>query len=178
MENPVANRLVLRRPQASDADDALGLMHDPETALWFASPEVVDHATAVEWCERGADWSSGRRRTWHAVTPDTDRLVVNISLFDIDEEHGTANIAYRVVPWLRRQGYGREAVMAVTEFAFHDLGLTRVQLEHSVPNIASCALALSAGFALEGTTRSAHVTSDGVRQDVHIHGRLSTDPNP
>lgn len=178
MSTLITDRLTLRRPVVEDADDALTLLHDAQTALWFSAPNVVDHASAVEWCARGADWSDGTHRTWHAADPETDRLVVNVSIFALDEEHGTAKVAYRVVPRLRRQGYGREAVLAVTDFAFRELGLTRVQLEHCVPNEASCGLAVSAGFRLEGTMRSAYRTPGGVREDVHIHGRLSTDPYP
>jgi RimJ/RimL family protein N-acetyltransferase len=53
----------------------------------------------------------------------------------------------------------------------------RVQLEHSVHNEASCRVARAAGFVLEGTARSAYaVPGTDDREDVHIHGRLPTDP--
>jgi RimJ/RimL family protein N-acetyltransferase len=171
-------RLVLRVPLAADAEDAMRLLQDPATALWFAAPDVVDLGSAIAWCERGADGDSGPHRTWHGVDPATDRLIVNVSLFDIDPEHLTAKVAYRVVPWERGRGFAREALIALSKWAFGDLGLARLQLEHSEPNVASCRVALGAGYRLEGTARSAYLTTDGVRRDVHIHGRLSTDPKP
>jgi [ribosomal protein S5]-alanine N-acetyltransferase len=174
-----SDRLLLRAPHAADAEDALALLHDEEVARWFAAPDVVDHATALAWCDRGADRSRGDHITWHGVDPRTGRLIVNISLFSIDPEHATARVSYRVVPWCRRRGFAREALIAVTEWAFDEGGLRRVQLEHSVANAASCGVALGSGYLPEGTFRSAFVTSDGVRQDVHVHGRLATDaPTP
>lgn len=92
-----------------------------------------------------------------------------------DADHSTAKVSYRVVPWQRRKGYAREAVRAVTAWAFAERGLSRVQWEHSVANTASCGVALACGYRLEGTLRSAFVTADGVRQDVHVHGRLAAD---
>ncbi|MDP1877194.1 MAG: GNAT family protein [Actinomycetota bacterium] len=168
-------RLVLRPPQPADAEDALALLQDEQVARWYPAPDVVDLASAAAWCTRGADWSRGDHATWHGVDPVTGRLVVNISLFSIDAEHSTAKVSYRVVPWQRRKGYAREAVLAVTSWAFAERGLARVQLEHSVANTASCGVAFGSGYGLEGTLRSAFVTADGVRQDVHVHGRLATD---
>jgi RimJ/RimL family protein N-acetyltransferase len=46
-----------------------------------------------------------------------------------------------------------------------------------VHNEASCRVAVTAGFVLEGTARSAYaVPGTDDREDVHIHGRLPTDP--
>jgi RimJ/RimL family protein N-acetyltransferase len=139
---------------------------------------VVDRDSARVWCLSGADWESGNHRTWHGVDPATERLIVNISLFAIDADHATAKVAYRVVPWKRRQGYACEALQAVTAWAFRELHLARVQLEHSVPNTASCQVAVASGYRLEGTLRSAYRTADGVRHDDHVHARLAIDPMP
>jgi RimJ/RimL family protein N-acetyltransferase len=68
-------------------------------------------------------------------------------------------------------------VDAVTRWGFETRGLMRVQLEHSVHNLASCRVAEAAGFALEGLTRSAYaVPGTEERHNAHIHGRLPTDP--
>ena len=172
------HRLVLRRPRLSDAEDALLLLQDPEVMTWHPASAVVDLDSARDWCRRGADWDDGAHCTWHGVDPGSDRLIVNVSIFAVDALHRTAKVAYRVVPWQRRRGYAREALQAVTQWAFQDLGLARVQLEHSVPNEGSCAVALGSGYRLEGTLRAAFRTPDGVRHDDHVHGRLATDAGP
>ena len=45
-------------------------------------------------------------------------------------------------------------------------------------NPASCAVALRAGYPLEGLLRQSFVYGDGQRYDEHLHARLVTDPPP
>ena len=176
--DPVLDAIVLRRPADEDVDDALLLCTDPEVVLWNAVPDVVDLATALAWCRRGADWSDGRHATWHAVDGASGRLLADCSLYAIDHEDRTARIGYRVAPWARGQGVARVVVDAVTRWGFSDLGLVRVQLDHTVANAASCHVAVASGFVLEGVRRSSYVDGNGVRHDEHVHGRLVTDPYP
>jgi len=166
-----AGQWVLRRPRAAEAPEALALLQDPEVALWNPAPMVVDLASARDWCERGAAWSSSHS-TFSVVAPADGRLLGNVSLFCIDEEHLTASIGYRVMPDARGFGVATAAVSAVAAWALGPRGLARVWLQHAVANIASCRVAGKAGFELEGTMRSASVYGDGHRHDDHLHARL------
>jgi len=172
----ITGRLLLRRPIEDDAVDALAMLQDPDVVLWNPAPAVVDTETARAWCARGADWSDGTHATWHAVERSTRRLVANCSIFAIDRDQATAKIGYRVAPWQRRRGIGTEVAEIVTRWAFAELGLARVQLEHAVANVGSCRVASNAGFVLEGILRSATRDGLGRRHDDHVHGRLATDP--
>jgi RimJ/RimL family protein N-acetyltransferase len=145
--------LVIRRPLPEDAPQAFILMNDPDVRRW----------------------SDGSHATWHAELLDTGQMVGNVSLFAIDTDDLVAKIGYRVLPAARGRGVARQMVDAVTRWAFAERGLMRVQLEHAVANPASCRVALAAGFALEGTARSAYAVPGGRREDCHIHGRLPTD---
>jgi RimJ/RimL family protein N-acetyltransferase len=60
-------------------------------------------------------------------------------------------------------------------WAFETLGLHRLALQHSVHNTASCRVAEKAGFAVEGTLRSAARHQDGWH-DMHVHGRVGAVP--
>ena len=151
------------------------MLRDPDVALWNEAPAVVDVASAVAWCERGADWSSGTHATFAVLDAESGRLVGNVSLFGIDEEQDVASIGYRVAPWARRQGVASAAVRTVTAWAFDALGIERVQLYHAVENEASCGVARAAGFRLEGVLRSSHRYPDGLRRDEHLHARISQD---
>ncbi|HSN06356.1 MAG TPA: GNAT family protein [Candidatus Angelobacter sp.] len=170
--------LVLRRPVDEDAADALAICTDPDVALWNAVPDVVDLESARDWCRRRADWSDGRHASWHAADAVTGRLLATCSLYGIDQAERTARIGYVVAPWARGRGVARVVVDAVTRWAFTDLGLVRVSLEHAVANEASCHVALAAGYRLEGVLRSSYVDGNGLRHDDHVHGRLVTDPYP
>ena len=168
--------VVLRRPADEDAEDALALCTDPEVVAWNPVPSVVDLATALAWCRTGADWSTGSHASWHAAVGG--RLVATCSLWAIDAGDATARIGYRVAPWARRRGVGTAVVEAVTHWGFAELGLERVSLEHAVANVASCRIATSTGYLLEGVLRSSYRDAEGVRHDEHVHGRLVTDPAP
>ena len=167
--------LLIRPPVAEDAPEAYELMNDPDVRRWNPTRECPDLATAEQWCRDGADWSEGTHATWHAVDRRTGRMVGNASLFAFDTDDLVAKIGYRVLPTARGRGVARQMVDAVTRWAFESRGLMRVQLEHAVPNLASCKVAVGAGFVLEGTARSAYAVPDDGREDCHIHGRLPTD---
>lgn len=169
-------RLRLRRPEDADAGRVLELLNDPETQRWNPATQAASGLdAALAWCRDLADRSSGKQATWHAVDRETGLFVANVSLFEIDADHATAKIGYRVLPDARRRGIGREALAAVTEWAFAELGIFRIQLEHAVPNIGSCRVAEGAGYRLEGVLRSSYAL-EGERYDEHLHARLATDP--
>jgi RimJ/RimL family protein N-acetyltransferase len=174
----ITGQLLLRRPMADDAADALAMLQDSDVVRWNPAASVVDVETARAWCARGADWSDGAHATWHAIDRSTGRLVANCSIFAIDRDHATAKIGYRVAPWQRRRGVGSKVVGIVTRWAFDELGLVRLQLEHAVDNVGSCRVAGRNGFVLEGTLRSASRDGLGGRHDDHVHGRLAGDPVP
>ncbi|MBR5389875.1 MAG: GNAT family N-acetyltransferase [Clostridia bacterium] len=76
-------------------------------------------------------------------------------------------IAYKTDGALLRQGYGSEAVNAVVDFAFHGLGLHRVEASVMPRNQASLALARACGFREEGRS-PAYLQINGVWEE-HIH---------
>ena len=172
-----ADGLVIRPPAVEDAPQAFELLNDPDVRRWNPARECPDLETAEAWCRDSADWSDGSHATWHAVDPDTGRMVGNVSLFAIDHDDRVAKIGYRVLASARGRGVARQMVDAVTSWAFETRGLMRVQLEHSVENPASCRVAEAAGFRYEGTARSAYaVPGTDQREDCHIHGRVAGDP--
>ncbi|MFK4104216.1 GNAT family N-acetyltransferase [Streptomyces sp. NPDC019531] len=50
----------------------------------------------------------------------------------------------------------------------------RLRLCHSTANLASCLVAAKAGYAFEGTMRSALLHEDG-RHDEHLHSLVQGD---
>ena len=166
--------IVLRPPRPSEAADALALLTEPEVDRWNPAPAVTDLATAEDWCRRGADWTVGNHATFSILTDPGGAFAGNISLHNIDTEHLSADVGYRIASAHRDRGVATEALRLVAAYAFHDRGLFRVQLLHAVANPASCRVAEKAGFTLEGTLRLAAIYA-GRREDEHVHARLRTD---
>lgn len=166
-------RELLRRPHEDDAAEALRMLRDPAVALWNHAPAVTNLETARDWCRRGGDWSDGTHVTWAVADVASGRLVGNVSLHAIDAEQASAAIGYRVTPDARGRGVATRALAAATEWAFPQLAMVRIQLEHAVANPASCTVANRCGYQLEGTLRAGYVYGDGQRYDTHLHARLA-----
>lgn len=163
----------------ADADAVAAALVDPAIALW--NPGVIRPGTSAR--DRALLWIADRA-TWAAdhaswVVRDLDGHVIGaVSVHHLDDAHGTGEIGYWMTPDGRERGIGAAAVDAATRFAFHELGLARVELFHAVENEASCRLALRCGYLYEGTARESFVYGDGLRHDEHLHARLSRDDVP
>lgn len=92
-----------------------------------------------------------------------------------NETHLSGWVAYWMHPRLRGAGATGRAVATVADRALTDGGLQRLELGHRDNNPSSGGVARRAGFLQEGTQRG-HFLIDGVRHDVHLWGRLDTDP--
>ena len=76
-------------------------------------------------------------------------------------------------PWWNR-GITSEALIAVINFMFDQVGANRVQAKHDVNNPHSGLVMKKCGMKYEGTLRSAAVNNQGVC-DVSIYALLKSD---
>lgn len=95
-----------------------------------------------------------------------------MALGAVNLEGGLADVRYWVVPAARGRGIASRVLNLLTAWATTDLGLHRLELEHSTRNLRSCRVAEQAGYALEGTRRSQLLHVDGWH-DMHLHARLN-----
>ncbi len=151
----IAGRAVDLRPlEPSDADLLHDLAADPAVAQ-----AVVGWAPPAGRADRAEHLAAG------LADPRTRRLVVVergagdvglTGLWDVDHREGTAETGLR----LRRDAWGRglgtDAVMTLMAWAFHDVGLRR--LETTILDFNAASLALYAdrcGWTVEGREREA-----------------------
>lgn len=127
-------------------------------------------AWLTSWPER---WASETGAGWAAT--DRDRVVGQLSLRTPDLAEGLSDVSYWVIPGARGKGVAPRALSVLASWAFWELGMHRLEVEHSTANDASCRAALKAGFLLEGTRRGAGLHQDGWH-DMHLHARLASDP--
>jgi 8-oxo-dGTP pyrophosphatase MutT (NUDIX family) len=71
----------------------------------------------------------------------------------------------------------QRAVRLVTEYAFGELGLVRLQVEVDPELHSSARVAIRSGFRREGVLRGAALV-DGERRDVAVYGMRIDDPRP
>jgi RimJ/RimL family protein N-acetyltransferase len=168
--------LILRAVTVADARAVADAFADPQLRMWNPPPvhELGPDAAALAWIRDRADWSAGIRVAWGVAAAGSGEFLGSVSV-RVELSHGNGSIGYWTVPAARGRGIATRAVRAAAGFTFEKLGLHRIELAHALDNPASCRVALSAGFPLEGTLREAYAYGDGRRHDEHLHARLSTD---
>ncbi|MFF3017017.1 GNAT family N-acetyltransferase [Streptomyces sp. NPDC057939] len=170
--------MVLRPWRDTDAQVLASAYEDPDIRHWNRT-EPMTPTGAVERIERWARrWDAGEAAAWAVAHPDEDgaegAAVGLVGLADIDRSGASAEFLYWLLPAGRGRGAVGQAVTAVSRWAFEECRLHRLRICHSVGNPASCAVAVKAGFPLEGTMRGALLHADGWH-DEHLHARLATD---
>ncbi len=171
----VGDDVILRPWRDEDAANLVSVYRDRETRRWHA--RTVDDADEALALIRGwrDGWALETEASW-AVGDGGQTLLGRMAIKHLDLDDGAGEVAYWTAPWARGAGVASRALEVVVRWAFDDVGLHRLQLEHSTGNPASCRVARRTGFAVEGTRRSAALHADGWH-DMHLHARISqTDP--
>jgi RimJ/RimL family protein N-acetyltransferase len=167
----VRDGLVLRPFTAGDVPTLVAAYSEPSIQEWHVASLTTPEAE--EWiASRLGLWRAETLVNW-AITVSTT-IVGRVGLKSIDLDQGIAEITYWVLAEHRRNGHAKRAVAVVTDWAFNDLGLHRIELTRSTLNGPSCRVAESSGYRLEGTMRLAGRHADGWH-DMHLHARIATD---
>jgi RimJ/RimL family protein N-acetyltransferase len=171
--------LLLRPFEESDEPAVARVMTDTGILRWAAGLAVL----ATPPPDRARTWLETRLGGWtgggahFAVTDAADGTLLGaVSLRDVNRIPDQAVFGYWVAPESRGRGIAPRALDAVSRWAFEELRLHRLSLNHVDINPASCRVATKAGFRLEGTLREEFVEPSGDRHDSHLHARLATDP--
>ena len=90
-------------------------------------------------------------------------------------EHGVGEVGCCIVPAARGRGIATGALRALTDWAFAELGLGRVQVFVATENVAALRLAESSGFVREGVLRAYWDDEGGGRLDAVVLARLPGD---
>ena len=164
------DELILRPWMAHDAPEVVEAYSDPAIRHWHLRSMTLSEAEG--WVvAANRDWIEETAASW-AVTTLGGKLTGRMTLGAINLKGGSADVRYWVLPGARGRGIASRALNVLTLWAGNDLGLHRLELEHSTRNPASCRVAEKAGYALEGTRRSQLLHDDGWH-DMHLHARLS-----
>jgi len=167
-------RLLLVPWRDEDAAEVVAFAADPELAR-FSSVGLVGSP------EQARDWIRSRRAVgrldWAVRDASTGGLIGRVGLMNLHVADHEAEIGYATAAKSRGRGVATQAVAVVSRYAFQTLGRHRLQIRHEPSNLASCAVAVKAGFRVEGVLRDAHANGSGF-EDLEVHGRLATDPEP
>ena len=137
-------------------------------------PNAMTEAQARVWVERGLEWwSRGVARFAITVSP-SDECVGQIGI-QFDRALRRAETFYWLGATARGQGYAAEALNLVTEWAFRNFDIVRVQLVTHLDNDASQRVAETCGFVREGVLRAWEPVKDN-QPDVVMWSRIASEP--
>ncbi len=163
-------RLVLRAPRVTDAEDVFVFRGDPVVQQFNDDVlgSVADTRAFLEYLL--AECAADRRRHWAL---SLDGVVVGLmGLHDWQHHHRRAEFGYDLAAAHWGRGLAAEAARAVLDVGFREMGLHRVQAFTIADNTRSVRLLERLGFQREGTMREFSLEADGVFHDSAVYGLL------
>lgn len=155
MEFAVTGRLVgLRVVQESDLESFAAWWSDPATLArqtngWLVAKPAADVAETF----RGWSANEGADAGLAVVELATGKLIGHASLFGATVKDRCATLGVMIGAPYQGRGLGTDAVRAMVDYGFTDLGLHRIQLSVNGDNPAAIAAYRKAGFVEEGRLR-------------------------
>jgi RimJ/RimL family protein N-acetyltransferase len=172
---PLADEAIRLVPLAPEHDaDMDALTRDPDVRRFTHVPTRPPAGFAARWRGRYDDgWRDGTRAGFAVESRDGGFLGF-AAFVQLELGLRQGEVGYIVGPAARGRGVGTRLVVLLTEWAFAELGLERVELHIDVENAASERVAERAGYTREGVLRSV-AFKEGLRSDIAIWSRLRTD---
>ena len=167
-------RLLLRPAGPADAPDLHARRNDQAAAelqAWEV-PYPLDKAAAL--LEANALLGGPTNDEWYMIGIDAGSQPVGDLAVHLKWNGRSAEIGYTLASDHWGRGYAVEAVDALVEYLFEDLGVTRLGAMLHPDNIASAQVLERTGFVFEGHTRLSYWVGDEPSDD-HIYGLLRTD---
>ncbi len=176
MHNEAAGTAVLRPWSLQDTDDLrTAASSAPDLERELGGVDLRDRRVCAQFLAEKLVPSSPAHR--HFAIAVEGRAVGNVSVSRIEHRHHTAWLSYWLAAPARGHGLATRGVATAASWAYTQQGSFRLELGHRTDNLASCAVAVRAGFGAEGIERSKLAYGD-LRFDAETHARLLTDPGP
>ena len=183
MEHPIlplpheTQRLILRSPSPAYAAAIQEAVEESFAELhpwmpWAARLQSLDESKA--YLERSeALFHSGEDFAVSGFLRDSGQFALGAGLHVRSWNVPKFEIGYWCRTSLQRRGYTTEAVTALTQIAFSQMGAMRVEIRCNSRNQRSRLVAERAGFRLEAELRSDDRANDGSLRDTIIYALYS-----
>jgi RimJ/RimL family protein N-acetyltransferase len=171
---PLSDGVIALRGWRSDDVPAIARMCSDELSARFTTvPAPYRAEDARAWLASHPDSrAAGRSIAFAALEPPADDPVASIGLSILDP--GMAELGYLADPAARGRGIVTRGVALISEWAFGELGLVRLQLTTHPDNRSSQRVAEKCGFRCEGLLRR-YGLQRGERVDLMMWARLRDD---
>lgn len=168
-------RLILRRVRTDDAQSMFNnYANDPEVTKYLSWPTHTDVGITAMVIE---DWINSYRRDdfylWAIIVKeDGDELIGTISVVKCDDDKRNAEIGYCIGKKWWHRGIMTEALQAVMEYLFDQVGFDRVEAGHDVRNPNSGKVMMKCGMKYQHTFYQSGQNNQGVC-DISVYALRS-----
>lgn len=157
-------RLVLRRFVPEDAQAMFdNWASDPEVTKYLTWPthQSVDVSRWVlgQWCP---EYEKPDYYQWAIVSKALGEPIGSIAVVHQDDRTDMAHVGYALGQKWWRQGIMTEAMHAVMDFLFDEVGVQRIEARHDPRNPNSGGVMKKCGMKYEGTHRRADWNNQGI----------------
>lgn len=172
--NIYGEKVMLRAMEPEDMEMLREIINDPEIeqmVVGWSFP--VSRYAQQKWYEQAVNDPNNQR--YIIETLDTHEAIGLVTMTNIDWKNRCATTGFKLkkdAP--KRKGYATDAMMALSWYAFEQLGLNRTEGSRIVYNEASAGTAEKTGGRVEGVRRQA-IYKNGQYYDELYVGRLRED---
>lgn len=157
-------RLLLRRAIMEDVQPMFdNWASDPEVTTYLTWPP---HSSPAVTEQVISSWIDGYEKPdhyqWMIVLKELDAPIGSISVTDLNDEIQKAEIGYCIGRSWWGKGIMSEALQAVMDYLFDEVGMNRLEARHDPRNPASGAVMKKCGMKYEGTARQSDRNNQGI----------------
>lgn len=162
-------RLILRK---ATPEDAVPMFHnwasDPEVTRFLTWPTYLSVETAFPVLNGWAgEYEKNNFYLWMIVLREIEEPIGTISVVWQQDATAEAEIGYCIGRSWWRKGLMTEAVEAVIQFLFEEVGMHRIKAKHDVNNPHSGGVMRKCGMLFDTITRSSDRNNQGICDMAH-----------
>jgi len=163
------SRLILRRASTEDAEPMFrNWASDPEVTrflTWPAHKTIAVTRTVLDsWIN---SYEKSNYYQWIIILKDIRQPVGSISVVDHNDATKMAHIGYCLGKQWWHRGIMSEALQAVMDYLFDEVGICRIESRHDPNNPHSGAVMRKCGMYLESITRKSDRNNQGIVDACH-----------
>ncbi|KLU65770.1 putative ribosomal N-acetyltransferase YdaF [Desulfosporosinus acididurans] len=158
----ITQRLILRKFEIADTQSVFETwMSDPEVQNNYGENACETISETQQILEKWiSSYDSNEFYRWSIILKETNRNIGQIAFYLMDSKNQRADVEYCIGQSFWGNGYASEALKALIEYAFRNVGINRVQAFHRSKNILSGKVLQKSGMKYEGTLRQYLIHKD------------------
>lgn len=169
-------RLTLRKAVREDAEPMFrNWASDPEVTKFLTWP-THDNAGISQWVLDSwiGEYDKKNYYQWMIELKELGQPIGSISVVNHRDDIAEAEIGYCIGKNWWRKGIMTEALSAVMDYLFDQVGMNRIEAKHDVNNPHSGGVMKKCGMQYEGTSRASDRNNQGIC-DLATYGILRSD---